>query len=100
MSDRPRPVSAAGCATAPWPAALYGRGASGGARPRRFAGRRGKNAELTSRTPRRVARHRYFHKIYALDTVLSGLEHPTKVQLLNALKGHVLAEAQLVGTYQ
>lgn len=47
-----------------------------------------------------VGRHRYFHKLYALDTVLSGLDHPTKAQLLNALKGHVLAEAQLVGTYQ
>src|SRR5256885_13188334 len=47
-----------------------------------------------------IGRHRYFHKLYAVDTVLSGLDHPTKAQLLNALKGHVLADAQLVGTYQ
>jgi Raf kinase inhibitor-like YbhB/YbcL family protein len=47
-----------------------------------------------------IGRHRYFHKLYAIDTVLSGLDHPTKAQLLNALKGHVLADAQLVGTYQ
>jgi Raf kinase inhibitor-like YbhB/YbcL family protein len=47
-----------------------------------------------------IGRHRYFHKLYAVDTVLTGLERPTKAQLLDALKGHVLAEAQLVGTYQ
>jgi Raf kinase inhibitor-like YbhB/YbcL family protein len=47
-----------------------------------------------------IGMHRYFHKLYALDTVLSGLDHPTKAQLLLALKGHVLAEAQLVGTYE
>ncbi len=47
-----------------------------------------------------VGRHRYFHKLYALDVVLPDLEQPTKGRLLNAMKGHVLAEAQLVGTYQ
>lgn len=47
-----------------------------------------------------VGRHRYFHKLYALDTVLPALEHPTKARLLNAMKGHVLAEADLIGTYQ
>lgn len=47
-----------------------------------------------------IGRHRYFHKLYALDTVLPDLEHPTKARLLNAMKGHVLAEAQLIGTYQ
>jgi Raf kinase inhibitor-like YbhB/YbcL family protein len=47
-----------------------------------------------------IGRHRYFHKLYALDTVLSGLDRPSKARLLDALKGHVLAEAQLVGTYQ
>jgi Raf kinase inhibitor-like YbhB/YbcL family protein len=45
-------------------------------------------------------RHRYVHKIYALDTVLTGLASPTKAELEVAMKGHVLAEAQLVGTYQ
>jgi Raf kinase inhibitor-like YbhB/YbcL family protein len=47
-----------------------------------------------------AGRHRYFHKLYALDIVLPDLEHPAKARLLNAMKGHVLAEAQLVGTYQ
>jgi Raf kinase inhibitor-like YbhB/YbcL family protein len=47
-----------------------------------------------------VGMHRYFHKLYALDAALPDLGHPTKAQLLNAIKGHVVAEAQLVGTYQ
>ena len=47
-----------------------------------------------------VGRHRYFHKLYALDVVLPDLRHPTKTQLLNAMKGHVLAESQLIGTYE
>jgi Raf kinase inhibitor-like YbhB/YbcL family protein len=47
-----------------------------------------------------IGRHRYFHKLYALDRVLADLKRPTKDQLLTAMKGHVLAEAQLVGTYE
>jgi Raf kinase inhibitor-like YbhB/YbcL family protein len=47
-----------------------------------------------------IGRHRYFHKLYALDTVLPDLRKPTKAQVLDAMKGHVLAEAELVGTYQ
>jgi Raf kinase inhibitor-like YbhB/YbcL family protein len=47
-----------------------------------------------------IGRHRYFHKLYALDTVLSGLDRPTKQHLLDAMKGHILGEAQLVGTYE
>jgi Raf kinase inhibitor-like YbhB/YbcL family protein len=47
-----------------------------------------------------VGRHRYFHKLYALDTVLPDLGRPTKAQLEAAMKGHVLAQAQLIGTYQ
>ncbi len=46
-----------------------------------------------------IGRHRYFHKLYALDTVLGGLKHPTKAQVEAAMKGHVLAQAELVGTY-
>lgn len=45
-------------------------------------------------------RHRYFHRLYALDTVLSGLHQPTKSQLESFMKGHVIAQAELVGTYQ
>ncbi len=47
-----------------------------------------------------IGRHRYFFKLYALDTVLGDLGHPTKAKLLDAMKGHVLEEAQLMGTYQ
>lgn len=47
-----------------------------------------------------IGRHRYFHKLYALDVVLPDLKHPTKTQLEKAMAGHILGEAQLVGTYQ
>jgi Raf kinase inhibitor-like YbhB/YbcL family protein len=47
-----------------------------------------------------VGRHRYFHKLYALDTTLPDLETPTKADLEHAMEGHVLARAELVGTYQ
>ena len=47
-----------------------------------------------------IGRHRYFHKLYALDTVLPDLGKPTKSKLEAAMKGHVLAQADLVGTYQ
>lgn len=47
-----------------------------------------------------IGRHRYFHKLYALDTVLPDVGTPTKAELLEAMKGHVLGEAQLVGTYE
>jgi len=47
-----------------------------------------------------IGRHRYFHKLYALDTVLSDLGKPTKAQLEKAMEGHVLASAELIGTYQ
>lgn len=47
-----------------------------------------------------IGRHRYFHKLYALDTVLPDLGTPTKAALEAALEGHVIAQAELVGTYQ
>lgn len=47
-----------------------------------------------------IGRHRYFHKLYALDTVIGELENPTKKALLAAMDGHVLAMAELMGTYQ
>jgi Raf kinase inhibitor-like YbhB/YbcL family protein len=45
-------------------------------------------------------RHRYFHKLYALDVTLPDLKRPNKAALEKAMKGHVLAVAELVGTYQ
>lgn len=47
-----------------------------------------------------IGRHRYFFKLYALDTVLPDLHNPTKAQLEAAFSGHVLANADLLGTYQ
>ena len=47
-----------------------------------------------------VGRHRYFHKLYALDGELRDLARPTKAELLKAMEGHVIASAELVGTYE
>ncbi len=47
-----------------------------------------------------IGRHRYFHKLYALDAALPDLQSPTKADLEKAMAGHVLAEARIVGTYQ
>jgi Raf kinase inhibitor-like YbhB/YbcL family protein len=47
-----------------------------------------------------IGRHRYFHKLFALDAVLPDLGRPTSAQLQAAFQGHVLASAELVGTYQ
>ncbi len=47
-----------------------------------------------------VGRHRYFHKLYALDTVLPDLNSPTKTALEKAMRGHILGQAELVGLYQ
>jgi Raf kinase inhibitor-like YbhB/YbcL family protein len=46
-----------------------------------------------------IGRHRYFHKLYALDAHLN-LETPTKAQVEAAMTGHILAQAELMGTYQ
>lgn len=47
-----------------------------------------------------IGRHRYMHKLYALDVLLPDLKQPTKAQLEAAMRGHVLAEALLIGMYQ
>jgi Raf kinase inhibitor-like YbhB/YbcL family protein len=47
-----------------------------------------------------IGRHRYFFKLYALDQVLPDLGQPTKAQLEDAMSGHIVAKAELVGTYQ
>jgi len=47
-----------------------------------------------------IGRHRYYHKLYALDTELPDLGTPTKAAVEAAMKGHILAEAVLMGTYQ
>jgi hypothetical protein len=47
-----------------------------------------------------IGRHRYFFKLYALDTALTGLSAPTKADVERAMKGHVVDSGELVGTYQ
>jgi len=47
-----------------------------------------------------IGKHRYFHKLYALDIVLPDLKQPTKAKLEKAMEGHVLSKAELVGVYQ
>jgi len=47
-----------------------------------------------------IGRHRYFFKLYALDVELPNLGAPDKARLLEAMRGHVLAQAHLVGNYE
>ena len=47
-----------------------------------------------------IGRHRYFHKLFALRALLGDLGRPTAAQLTAALKPHLLAQSELVGTYQ
>ena len=47
-----------------------------------------------------IGRHRYFFKLYALDQELSDQHAPGKAALEKAMKGHVLEQAELMGTYQ
>ena len=44
--------------------------------------------------------HRYYFKLYALDTMLASQPGLTKAQLVKAMEGHVLAQGQLMGRYQ
>lgn len=44
--------------------------------------------------------HRYFFKLYALDTKLDLEEGCRKKDLIKAMEGHILAEAELIGLYQ
>jgi hypothetical protein len=46
-----------------------------------------------------IGRHRYYHKLYALDTALSDLKQPAKAILEKSMKGHILAQTELMGTY-
>jgi len=44
--------------------------------------------------------HRYYFKLYALDTLLGLKAGATKDQVLKAMRGHILGEAQVMGTYR
>jgi len=47
-----------------------------------------------------IGRHRYFHKLYALDVILPILQPATKTTLEKAMQGHVIAQCELVGYYK
>ena len=47
-----------------------------------------------------IGTHRYFFKLYALDTMLELSGTPTKDALLKSMEGHVLDQATLMGTYR
>jgi len=47
-----------------------------------------------------IGRHRYFFKLYTLDSTLPDLHQPTKAELEAAMQGHILAHTELMGTYQ
>ncbi len=70
-----------------------------GAQPTGVAGRgtRGKLEYTGPRPPDRE--HRYFFKLYALDTVLDLAEGATKQEVLDATDGHILATAELMGRF-
>jgi Raf kinase inhibitor-like YbhB/YbcL family protein len=46
-----------------------------------------------------IGRHRYFHKLYALDALLPDLGRADKAALERAMAGHVLGQTTLVGTF-
>jgi Raf kinase inhibitor-like YbhB/YbcL family protein len=47
-----------------------------------------------------IGNHRYFHKLFALDTVLPDLKSPTKAALEAAMQGHIISHTELVGLYK
>jgi len=47
-----------------------------------------------------VGSHRYFHKLYALNTILPDVKNSTKEILEKAMRGHVIAQTELIGHYQ
>jgi Raf kinase inhibitor-like YbhB/YbcL family protein len=47
-----------------------------------------------------IGRHRYHFKVYALDTVLGDLGSPNKAALEKAMQRHIIAQGELIGTYQ
>lgn len=47
-----------------------------------------------------VGRHRYYHKLFALDLVLPDLGALTRGQLEQAMQGHIVEQAELIGLYE
>jgi hypothetical protein len=47
-----------------------------------------------------IGRHRYYFKLYALDALLPRTARQTKAQVERAMSGHIIAQAELVGSYE
>ena len=47
-----------------------------------------------------IGEHRYFFKLYALDKMLDLVEHATKKELENKMKGCIIARSELIGVYE
>ena len=47
-----------------------------------------------------IGQHRYFFKLYALDSVLPVMQEPNKAEIETAMQGHIIEQAELVGTYE
>ena len=47
-----------------------------------------------------IGRHRYFFKLYALNTEMKGLGNPNKAQFEKAMQGYLVGTTELIGTYQ
>jgi len=47
-----------------------------------------------------IGRHRYFHKLYALDIVLKDMSKPSKALVEAAMQGHIIEQTELIGTCQ
>jgi len=47
-----------------------------------------------------IGRHRYFFKLYTLDTSLEFKHIPTKAEVEEAMQGHIIQRAELIGLYQ
>lgn len=47
-----------------------------------------------------IGRHRYFFKLFALDTELGDLHEPNRTDLLKAMEGHIVGRGEIVGMYQ
>jgi Raf kinase inhibitor-like YbhB/YbcL family protein len=45
-----------------------------------------------------IGRHRYFHKLYALDTLLEGMNTPTKAEVEAAMEGHIISQTEFMAT--
>lgn len=47
-----------------------------------------------------IGRHRYFHRLYALDIEFPDLGAAGRLELLQAMHGHILEQAELIGHYE